>query len=569
MILLFLKTNSSAEVIGLILTLASIVQIYLWLRNGLGIIHSILLTGVIFLALIFMFAPALVIIGLVFMIIYITKGYKYFKNRNVKQRKEPEFIKDNPNSLYLEGDQGTIEIANPYRGTLIQGGAGSGKSRSLFYPIIKQFIENDFAGILYDFKSPELSEFAHSFHSSNNAVKFKFLNFKDTVNSVKVNPLSPKYLTKQAIAFEMATILVNNLLPESIKKKDYWTRSSISVIAGAIWYLRNNHPQLCTLPHLIAMILFFPSVQLISMLSADIETAGMISSLKEAHEMKAEKQIAGVVGTIKNALAQLNIPEIFYLLSDDEINLDLNNKENPTFLAIGNDSTLSNTYAPVISLIIGVCVRQMNQPNKHRSAILLDEAPTLFIPDFEQIPATARSNKVATVFGLQDYSQMVDKYGADKAQVMISNLGNQFYGRTVNEKTADMIVKLFGKHDVTYNSSSTSSGASSGGFLSDNFSQSNSNSVSQSIQQRERVKVSEIINLSAGKFYGTIAEGNMKELIGVQLKQVPDARKEFEQKEQLILPDEVFKKIYNEIKTIKDIDTDRVVGSEDFDIVLT
>ena len=569
MILLFLKTNSSAEIIGLILTLAAIVQIYLWLRNGLGIVHSILLTAIIFLTLIFMFAPALVIIGLIFMIIYATKAYKHFKTRNIKPNKEPEIKKDNPDSIYLESEEGAIEIANPYRGTLIQGGAGSGKSRSLFYPIIKQFIENDFAGILYDFKSPELSEFAHSFHSSNNAVKFKFLNFKDTVNSVKVNPLSPKYLTKQAIAFEMATILINNLLPESIKKKDYWTRSSISVIAGAIWYLRNNHPQLCSLPHLIAIILFFPSVQLINMLSSDIETAGMISSLKEAHEMNAEKQIAGVVGTIKNAMAQLNIPEIFYLLSDDEIDLDLNNKENPTFLAIGNDSTLSNTYAPVISLIIGTCVRQMNMPNKHKSAIILDEAPTLFIPDFEQIPATARSNKVATVFGLQDYSQMVDKYGADKAQVMISNLGNQFYGRTVNEKTADMIVKLFGKHDVTYNSTSTSSGASSGGFLSGNFSQNNSNSVSQSVQQRERVKVSEIINLSAGKFYGTIAEGNMTELIGVQLKQVPDSKKEFEQKEHSISLEEVFKKIYSDIKTINDTDTDGLNGLEDFDIVLT
>ncbi|WP_438424871.1 type IV secretory system conjugative DNA transfer family protein [Aquimarina macrocephali] len=564
---IFLKIHSGIEVVIILINLLAMIQIYQWLRTEVGMIHSIILSFILSLVILLMIAPALIFIGIVFIVINSIKAYKYFKKNKGKKVIE-EIKQDNPDSIYLDSEKGIIEIGNPYTGILIQGSAGSGKSRSLFYPIIKQFVENDFSGIIYDFKAPELSEFAYSFYNPDSKVKFAFLNFKDASNSVRVNPLSPKYLTKQAVAFEMATILINNLLPESIKKKDYWTRSSISVIAGAIWYLRNNHPDLCTLPHLIAMILFFPSVQLISMLSSDIETAGMISSLKEAHEMNAEKQIAGVVGTIKNALAQLNIPEIFYLLSDDEINLDLNNKETPTFLAIGNDSTLSNTYAPVISLIIGTCVRQMNQPNKHRSTVILDEISTLYIPDFEQIPATARSNRVASVVGLQDHSQMLDKYGAEKAQVLISNLSNQFYGRTVNEKTADMIVKLFGKHDVTYNSTSSSSGSSSGGFLSGNFSESNNTSVSQSIQQRERVKVSDIINLSAGKFYGTIAEGNMTELIGVQLKQVPDSKKEFENIEQTILPDQVFKNIYEDVKSLSKEKTTDLDDSQDFKIEL-
>ena len=568
MINLIINSNTYLDIVAIASCILSFIQFFLWLNETLRTVPSILVSIVINLIMIFTVAPVVGVIALIFIITNTIKISKKFRKKN-KNEEVKEISRNNIDSIYLESDKGTIEIANPYRGIIIQGGAGSGKSRSLFYPIIKQFIENDFSGILYDFKSPELSEFAYSFYSEKNKINFASLNFKSSANSVRLNPLSPKYLNKQAIAFEMATVLVNNLLPESIKKKDYWTRSSISVIAGAIWYLRNNYPQLCSLPHLIAMILSFPSVQLIEKLSSDIETAGMISSLKEAYEMKAEKQIAGVVGTIKNALAQLNIPEIFYLLSEDQINLELNNKDNPTFLVIGNDSTLSSTYAPIISLVISVCVRQMNQPGKHRSAIILDEAPTLFIPDFEQIPATARSNRVATVYGLQDYSQMVDKYGADKAQVMISNLGNQFFGRTVNEKTADMVVKLFGKHDVTYNSTSTSSGASSGGLLSGRFSENNSTSVSQSVQQRERVKVSEIINLSAGKFYGTIAEGNVKELIGVQLKQVPDQKREFMTNDNSISLNENFKKIYSEVEIIRQNDPGKKDTSDDFNIILT
>lgn len=551
------QLTPAQETIVIAIGIIALIQVHLWLRR-IGLKNIFISLAILFFVSL-AFSPSLFIITGLFIIGSLVRLVLYLKkSRNGKLKSSKE---KNENSLYLESNKGDIEIGNPYRGTLIMGSAGSGKSRSLFYPIIKQFISNNYAGILYDFKSPELSEFAYSFHDDTNTTKFACLNFKDVKNSVRINPLSPEYLTKQAIAFELATVLINNLLPESIKKKDYWTRSSVSVIAGSIWYLRNNYPHLCTLPHLIAMILFYPSSQLIELLSADIETAGMIASLKEAHEMKAEKQIAGVVGTIKNALAQLNIPEVFYLFSKGEVDLDLNNKSNPTFLAIGNDSTLSSTYAPVISLTIGVCTRQMNQPNKHKSAIILDEAPTLYIPDFEQIPATARSNKVAVVYGVQDYSQMIDKQGADKAQVMISNLSNQFYGRTVNEKTADMIVKLFGKHDVTYTTMSKNSGNSYGDILSSSGSSSSTGkSESQSIQQRERVKVSDIINLQAGKFYGLIAEGNIGELIGVQFKQVPDAKREFKIENKNVDLNAVFKQIYKDIELLSITKKDEAKG---------
>ena len=90
-------------------------------------------------------------------------------------------------------------------------------------------------------------------------------------------------------------------------------------------------------------------------------------------------------------------------------------------------------------------MRQMNKPNQQKSVVLLDEAPTIYIPNIEQIPATARSNKIATIFGVQDFSQLVDNYGQDKAQIILANLGNQFFGRVTNGKTAEMVKNLFKK----------------------------------------------------------------------------------------------------------------------------
>ena len=89
----------------------------------------------------------------------------------------------------------------------------------------------------------------------------------------------------------------------------------------------------------------------------------------------------------------------------------------------------------------------MNQQGKHKSVFLLDEAPTLFIPELSQLPATARSNKVSTILCVQDYAQLKKYYGTHDAQVMRANLGNQFFGMTNNLETAKYVTELVGEHE--------------------------------------------------------------------------------------------------------------------------
>jgi type IV secretory pathway TraG/TraD family ATPase VirD4 len=48
----------------------------------------------------------------------------------------------------------------------------------------------------------------------------------------------------------------------------------------------------------------------------------------------------------------------------------------------------------------------------------------------------ARSNKVATIYMAQDFSQMKKEYGQNEAEAITSNLNNQFVGRMANLHTA-------------------------------------------------------------------------------------------------------------------------------------
>lgn len=453
---------------------------------------------------------------LLFLVPILISGFYLVRDFRKPKQKKPAVQKfsdkKDDESLNFNTKAGIIQLANPYRGIYIQGGAGSGKSGSIFEPIIRQIAEQGYTGILYDFKSPELTDKVRGSYYGK-AVAFRNVDFKNPHQSDRINPIAPHCLTKSVIAIEYSQALVNNLIPESIKKSDFWSNNTKMIIAGVIWWLKEEHPEYCTIPHAISLLLHTNIKSLLEKISQNYEAGGMVASLRQSVENEAQNQVAGILSTIQTAVAQLNTKDVFWILSKNDVDLNLNNPEKPTFLCLGNDSTLPQVYAPIISLIISVGMRQMNKPRQQKSVVLLDEAPTIYIPNIEQIPATARSNKIATIFGVQDFSQLVDNYGEDKAQIIISNLGNQFFGRVTNGRTAEMVGKLFSKEDRTYINKNTGTGTS--GQLV--HTQSNQSSgKSESIQERDRVKVSDLINLNTGEFYGIIAEGQPKEFFKTQ-----------------------------------------------------
>lgn len=144
--------------------------------------------------------------------------------------------------------------------------------------------------------------------------------------------------------------------------------------------------------------------------------------------------------------------------------------------------------------------------------VLVDELPTLYINKLEQTPATARSNKVATVLACQDFSQLVDRYGRDKAQVILSNMGNQFFGRTVNKDSAQMIAHMFGKADKTFKTTSNGDNYYQSSIFGKHTNSLNK-STNETVQERDRVKTTDIMNLRPREFYGLIAEGNERKIL--------------------------------------------------------
>jgi hypothetical protein len=396
-----------------------------------------------------------------------------------------------------------IHLTNPFRGVLVLGGAGAGKSRSLIEPIIQQTIQHGYAGLLYDFKFPTLAKVAAlAMRETASPRPMYYVNFEDLTRSHRVNPLHPATMPTQSHADEYARSILYNLKPDAIKKADFWVDSAHSYLTALIWFLREEYPQFCTLPHVMALA-FQPTADVVALLSTNPETRGTIASLRESVQRKAEGQTAGVVSTLQTALRRINTKEIVWVLSGDDFTLNINDPENPKFVTLGNSPTLSSTFAPVIALLATVALKQMNQQNKTPSAVILDEAPTLFIPNFDQLPATGRSNQIATVFGAQDISQIEDMYGRSKKDAILANLNNQFYGRVGHRETAQYISDLWGKEDVKQRIEGESE--SSRNF---NFETTQGRSVSHSYTERSRVRIQHVLELHTGEFFGQLVESD-------------------------------------------------------------
>lgn len=470
--------------------------------------------GMIFLLIWELFAPVTkpvqiitqalgLLIGYIIAFVIVYKNWKKKRvvSKHIKDLNKKTTFKESTYTINFNTNKGKLKLNNPFRGIFVVGGAGSGKSESIAIPLIKNFVEQDYSGLIYDFKFPSLANEVESFLKLKGSdLKHFYLDFNNPYQSYRVNPLAPEYILNTSYAREYAQSIISNLMKETIKKPDYWSRSATDLLTACIWYLKSERPRICDLPHVLAMITS-PSRPLLECLQRNVQTAQMTISLFDAMERGSENQLSGVLGTLQSAISQINTPEICYIFGSNDFSLDLNNPKNPSVLTVGNYPTLSSTFAPLCSLVITVTSKLMNQQGKHHSFLMLDEAPTIYIPNFEMIPNTARSNKVATVYMCQDLSQMVDMYGQEKADNITASLNTHFYGRVAYSKTAETLSKQFGKSDRYYVSRSKSAKPLT----------ISTSGKSQSVQERERIKPNEFLNFDIGRFAGIAVESNMKE----------------------------------------------------------
>lgn len=380
-----------------------------------------------------------------------------FNNENESFQQETRLLTNEysvnlPTRFYYKKrwNNGWINVVNPFRATIVLGTPGSGKSYAVVNNFIKQQIEKGYSQYIYDFKFPDLSTIAYN-HLMNHLdgykvpPKFYVINFDDPRRSHRCNPIHPDFMEDITDAYESAYTIMLNLNKTWVQKQgDFFVESPIILFAAIIWYLKiYQNGKYCTFPHAIEFLNrryedIFP------ILTSYPELENYLSPFMDAWLGGAAEQLQGQIASAKIPLSRMISPQLYWVMSDSEFTLDINNPQEPKILVVGNNPDRQNIYGAALGLYNSRIVKLINKKGMLKSSVIIDELPTIYFKGLDNLIATARSNKVAVCLGFQDFSQLVRDYGDKEAKVVMNTVGNIFSGQVVGE-TAKTLSERFGK----------------------------------------------------------------------------------------------------------------------------
>ena len=392
--------------------------------------------------------------------------------------------------------QGYINVVNPFRGSMVLGTPGSGKSYSIYGPFIRQMIQKGYSLFVYDYKFPDLTsrvmnELLDNYEGYGELPpKMYVVNFDDPLYSHRFNPIHPRYLKDPIDATEIAEVILKNANRENAKGEDFFSLSARCYLDLLIWFLRcYKGGRYCTFPHLIELM-GQDYREVLEVLQKFDELEVKRTTFADAMQDQAYEQLQGQIASARVPLIRFSSKTLYWTLSGDDFSLEMNDPNAPSIICVGNNPKRQSVYGTTLAMLMSQLFKVVNNPGKRHCAVLIDELPTIYLKGLDNLINTARSNKVAVVIGAQDKSQLVKDYDQKESDVIFNTVGNVFAG-AVKGSTAEGLSKSFGKEEQEMRSYQESD---------------SSDHVTYSWQQREVLPPNKIEALSQGSFCGYVAD---------------------------------------------------------------
>jgi len=351
-------------------------------------------------------------------------------------------------------NKGWINI-NPFRGTTVIGTPGSGKSFGVINPAIRQMIAKGFCLCIYDFKFPDLAQIAYYHYllkkskTSEYNYSFYVINLNEVERSKRVNPFHKKYIQTLAEAQEMAESMVCSLQKGGSSSGGgsdaFFTQSAINFLSSCIYFFATlENGKYSDLPHILSFM-NRSYQEIFDTLFTNEEIGSLLSPFKTAYDNRAFDQLEGQIGTLKIFLSRLATKESFWVFSGNEVELKITDRENPSILILASDPGTQDINSALYSSVLNRTLRLINSKHNLPGGIIADEFPTIYIHKIDNLVATARSNKVAVLLGLQEIPQLRQFYKKEVADTISAIVGNILSGSARDKNTLEWLEKLFGK----------------------------------------------------------------------------------------------------------------------------
>ena len=344
---------------------------------------------------------------------------------------------------------------------MIIGSTGSGKSQALSFPFIRvmakageSMIVTDPKGELYEGTAKELEERGYN---------IILLNFRDPQKGNCWNPFYLPYKLYKEGNIDKATELLedlakNILYDESSKGQDpFWENTSADYFTGLTLALFDDAKE---------EEININSINLMSTVGE--EKIGATTYIKEYFSDKDQTSGAYVNASstlmaptdtkgsilsvfkqkIKLFSSRKNLSEMLSC-SDFDIE-DIGRKKTAVFIVIQDEK---KTYHPLVTIFLKQCyetlVRVAQETGgklKYRTNFLMDEFANMPpLSDVDAMVSAARSRNIKLSFIIQNFSQLNDVYGKEKAETIRGNCGNTIYLLSTELAALEEISKMCGE----------------------------------------------------------------------------------------------------------------------------
>lgn len=414
---------------------------------------------------------------------------------------QEERVLSHPNFFHLRGryrfqNQWRENVINLdiYRGTIVMGSPGSGKTRYVFKQLIRQSLERGMALFVFDLKYDGLTRYVYNElkrvrTSLKNPPRLYSFNFDNLDN--RCNVLAPATLEDMSDAIECARTLFYGINRRASKLQgEFFVESAVNFFAANIWFLRQYEDgKYCTLPHLIELM-STDYARLFSILASYPDLLTLTQPFRDALIHNVMDQLQGQLDSARIPLFSLVSPKLYYLLSANDFGLDINSPAEPKIICLGSDPQKQHIYGAVISLFVSRMLKTINRKGGVPCQVYIDEFPTFHSLNMDTTLATCREHQVGIVLGIQTLDQLRKEYGRDHADALM-NLPANLLTSQVTGDSAKFTSELMGK--ILQERSTVSTNR-------------RDTSTSQSFHLDLALPASKIATLSSGEFVGITAD---------------------------------------------------------------
>src|SRR5690606_19173982 len=116
-----------------------------------------------------------------------------------------------------------------------------------------------------------------------------------------------------------------------------------------------------------------PLDKLFSILRAEPTLEVLVMPFVRAYQEDAGKQLIGQISGAAISLGTLSTEKLYYVLSGNDFDMNINDPSNPKIVCIANNQQVSNIYSAVISLYLNTLQKLLKDEEEQPCGIMLEE----------------------------------------------------------------------------------------------------------------------------------------------------------------------------------------------------